>query len=180
MNEDYRIENLIITWMVAGKPFTSLDVTNELKQQGMQIRNRVVARYLRDNFLMLSSGRGLPYNATLINVDSKADGMTMAYLYHHMDTPADSYMDRDQNPQSWQKAPAPSTAPGIGRLIRTLGDVSVPTQPDDLETADELLTKLRAARESVIGGPRLPRSSQRSAEGWKTQKRDALGRWIKQ
>ena len=37
----------------------------------------------------------------MINVDSKAVGMTSAYLYHHYMDDTDDYQDRDQNPKSF-------------------------------------------------------------------------------
>ena len=89
--------------------FTSLDITNWAKADGFRVRNYQVADWLRRNVIVEAHSMGYQYNQSLITVDSKADGITLAYLYHHYQVDADDYLDRDQNPQSFKPTYAPKT-----------------------------------------------------------------------
>lgn len=88
-----------------GTPFTSLDIANLAKDAGHFARNRWVATWLRSNAIEVAHSVGALYNQTLIEVDSKIEGNTLAYLYHHMNFDPDDYLDRDQNPKSAPGAP---------------------------------------------------------------------------
>lgn len=149
--DTYKIEAAVVGKMCAGESFTSVDIANALKQDGMRIRNREVASWLRTNVLVLAQQNGLLYDVNLISVDSKRDGFTQTYLYHHMNTPASSYMDRDQNPQSWKR-------PHQNDVRRSVSDFTRITR-----TLTEALEVSKAAADEPH---------------WKKQKRDAQGRWI--
>lgn len=96
------IERLVFRYMSANKSFTSVDIANAAKEEGYFARNRWVAEWLRSNAIPQAHTYGHLYNQTLIRVQSKADGSTLAYLYHHMHANPDDYLDRDQNPKSYQ------------------------------------------------------------------------------
>lgn len=140
------IRDLVSSNLYNGKSFTSLDIANSAKELGTRVRNREVAEWLRSNVITMAYERGVLFNQTLIRVDSKVDGWTLAYLYHHMNTDADEYLDRDQNPKSYQitadkindaldfavaasqpvatavqKTPAMVAASQIGLINRTIG-----------------------------------------------------------
>lgn len=94
------IISLIEDYFHQGKSFTSLDIANQTKAAGYFVRNRWISEWLRSNVSRLAYERGALFNSSLITVDSKADNITLAYLYHHFQTDPDSYLDRDQNPIS--------------------------------------------------------------------------------
>lgn len=96
------IESLVLRYMSSSQSFTSVDIANRAKEEGYYARNRWVAEWLRSNAIPLAHEFGHLYNQTLIRVQSKADGSTLAYLYHHMHANPDDYLDRDQNPKSYQ------------------------------------------------------------------------------
>jgi len=105
--DDIRIlSDLVSSYMDTGMSFTSLDITNIAKDEGCWVRNHWVAEWLRSNAINIAYAHGYLYNQTLIQVDSKRDGITLAYLYHHMDIDTDTYLDRDQNPKSMRRGPA--------------------------------------------------------------------------
>lgn len=115
------IENLVGMKARVGESFTSLDIANAAKTAGYYARNRMVADWLRSNAIRITHSVGALYNQTLIKVQSKADGATLAYLYHDMNTDPDSYLDRDQNPKSYVNPPVvttivsnPASYPGYG------------------------------------------------------------------
>lgn len=83
-----------------GNSFTSLDIANQAKEEGYVVRNIWVAEWLRSNVIRIAHEVGALYNQSLIRVDSKAAGITLAYLYHHWQTNPDTYLDRDQNPKN--------------------------------------------------------------------------------
>jgi hypothetical protein len=137
----------VLNRMAAGTSFTSLDITNRAKQAGYRVHNRYVAEWLRENVIVLAHGLKYLYNQSLIKVDSKKDGFTLAYLYHHYQEDPDEYMDRDQNPQSWNAIP---TSPRTVGPLPTVG-FNNPMKP--LTTPPTM------------------------SNHWKTQKRDAAGRF---
>ena len=108
------LEEILEEKMHSREAFTSVDIANEAKAAGYFARNRHVAEWLRSNAIRVAHGIGALYNQSLINVDSKAIGPVMAYLYHHKDFDPDYYTTRNLNPISpYQRSSAPSvTAPG--------------------------------------------------------------------
>lgn len=111
------IEDLVTEFMSKGRSFTSVDIANLAKDEGHYARNRMVAGWLRHNAIVLAHSYGYLYNQTLIEVDSKADGHTLAYLYHHMNVNADDYLDRDQNPKPYRTIPNTSVNNRTATLI---------------------------------------------------------------
>ena len=94
--------DLVINYMQGAKMFTSLDITNQAKDAGHRVRNYQVADWLRRNVIVLAQANSFLYNQSLITVDSKAAGTTLAYVYHHYQDDTDDYLDRDQNPKSFK------------------------------------------------------------------------------
>jgi len=100
--EDF-LYNAVEQFMQNGTAFTSLDIANIAKDASYRIRNHEVANWLRSNAITISFDGGYLYNQSLIQVDSKAVGMTLAYCYHYYNDSSDDYLDRDQNPKSFMK-----------------------------------------------------------------------------
>lgn len=148
-----RVTDMVLSYMRCGDSFTSVDIANRLKDEGEYVRNYLVAEWLRSNAIPTAYKYGHLYNQTLIRVNSKVDGMTLAYLYHHMNVDPDDYLDRDQNPKPYQ---TPQTIySGPARVI----DNSVP--PVVTNTHVTLATK----------------PARCGHDGWRNQRRDSRGRW---
>jgi len=173
-NDDINyLEELVICFMHDRKSFTSLDITNHAKDAGYWVRNNWVAEWLRSNVIAIAHDHVYLYNQTLIDVDSKLEGMTLAYLYHHMNRDPDEYLDRDQNPQSivprtrTRRVYVGNTnAPQSGTFVGTSQ-----TDPGDFTTQD--------------GGTHNPGrdkkgrfTSNNSPSHWRGQRRDGKGRFI--
>lgn len=157
------IEDLVADKMNSNEAFTSLDIANEAKSNGFYARNRMVANWLRSNAIRISHENGHLYNQTLIRVDSKKDGMTLAYLYHDMNTPADSYLDRDQNPLPWRNRATPASAP-IQQQVSSGFLPSFPS-PKTTQPFAPLVNKFMTPK------------AQRGSHHCHTQKRDSKGRF---
>lgn len=77
------------------EPFTSLDVSNAVKQAGNKVRHREVARFLRSAFddgELEQHG----YTRQLIDVTLANGQKAQTWLYRHQTVSADSYNSRDQ------------------------------------------------------------------------------------
>jgi hypothetical protein len=137
---DY-IEALVAAYMYSETSFTSLDVANRAKQNSHWARNNEVAKWLRSNAIRVAYECGCLYNQTLIRVDSKDAGNTLAYLYHHMNVDTDTYLDRDQNPQSMQKVTP------IDQINQSIGRVA--SDPSTAHNVPDSFTSREAARDWV-------------------------------
>lgn len=149
-----RAESIILGHMLDRKSFTSVDIANQLKEEGFYARNRMVAEWLRSNAIRVAHDYGLLYNQTLIRVSSKADGMTLAYLYHEHNVDADDYLNRDQNPKPYRQVS--SSTPGRSAA-------PMPNRPSPTTT---VVTRTTTT------------TRQSGHDGWKSQPRDARGRWV--
>jgi len=98
------IQQKVLAFMSSGISFTSVDIANQAKEAGHFARNRAVAEWLRSNAIPLAHKYSYLYNQTLIRVNSKADGQTLAYLYHEYNSDPDDYLSRDQNPKPYQSS----------------------------------------------------------------------------
>ena len=108
---DDKLYELVTDFMRNGKMFTSLDITNLAKDDGIRVRNYQVADWMRKNVISLAHANSYQYNQSLIKVDSKSAGMTLAYLYHHYSSSTDTYLDRDQNPKPFVSSTPPVVLP---------------------------------------------------------------------
>lgn len=94
-------------WMQRGKPFTSVDIANSLKQRGDWIKNREVAAYLRQNALSFASqytqGR-FNYTQSTITVTLSDGSQTQAQLYHPDTIDPIHYKSRSQRALSPDEA----------------------------------------------------------------------------
>ncbi len=66
--------------------FTSVNISNNIKRDGVWVRNRDVAKELRNTYLPVM------YQKTTIDVNN---GQNKATLYHPLGTPADDYTDNN-------------------------------------------------------------------------------------
>lgn len=146
------ITSLVTRKMATNMPFTSLDIANPAKEAGYFARNREVAAWLRSNVIKIAYEHGLLYNQTLITVDSKEVGATLAYLYHHMNTDPDSYFDRDQNPKPYHRTAS-----------KTMDGIRSSDEDEDDDTTTVQVTVV---------------SSGSASDFWKSQPRDDKGRWV--
>ena len=167
------IEQLVEDYMRMGRPFTSLDIANTAKRNGFFARNRWVAEWLRSHAIQVAHDMGALYNQVLIEVDSKAEGQTLAYLYIHMNDDPDIYLDRDQNPISappqhraspndWQVRSSRPSGPGYTQ--------STPTTPGSFTT--------QGGGTHASGRDSHGRfASGNTPTNWRNQQRDGKGRF---
>ena len=177
------IDQLIANYMYTGKSFTSLDITNATKQHGYRVRNRAVADYLRSKVIRIAYSNGVLYNQSLIRVDSKAAGWTLAYLYHHMNTDVDSYLDRDQNPQSYQTGTSAdnlATASQVARSAMNAPALDDEEEDDSQSTYASTVGLIGQALKRAVQNrrPVVTASQNVGNDNWKTQRRDSKGRWV--
>lgn len=106
--------NATILEMCEGlEAFTSLDVSNKVKQDGMTCRHREVARLVRSAFddgVMTDEG----YTRDQIEVTIAGGRKAVAWLYRHRTVPAASYTRRDQvalKPAGTAQSPTSSFQP---------------------------------------------------------------------
>lgn len=72
--------------------FTSLDITNELKKQGIWIKNSVVSKKLKEIF----KNKKKKYMTTLISVSLKGESdENNALLYHHKKDNIKKYKNKE-------------------------------------------------------------------------------------
>ncbi len=88
------LRSFVVGLVRSGKPFTSVEVANNIKMGGTWIRNRDVARFLRTSVLEIANELGLQVNASLIGVNNEHDA-TKTYLYHPDDFNSDEYNARE-------------------------------------------------------------------------------------
>ena len=93
-NVQAAVRDIVVNKLLNRISFTSVDITQEARSQGLFARNRDVAEWLRRNLSQLSYEYSALYNSTLIEVNSERDGLTRAYLYHHMDISPATYLNR--------------------------------------------------------------------------------------
>jgi len=131
--------------------FTSIDVSNRVKQNGLFVRHREVAHLVRTAYAnkdLVQYG----YVRDLINVTLKNGESAQAFLYHHATVPTSEYKLRDQvalSPDTVQQQtknkdqvspPAPTVPPVQKQHAPTQQQVSVNSQTN--------LTKTTVARKS--------------------------------
>ena len=123
------LTDLVEDCMTSGEPFTSLDIANAAKEAGHFARNRWVAAWLRSNVIEIAHQMTALYNQTLIEVRSATDGLTLAYLYHHMDFDPDDYRARSQDPvQTVGRKPQAPVTVGTGRAAAVAAAIITGTQ----------------------------------------------------
>ena len=76
-----------------GKMFTSVDIANEVKKEGLWVRNRDVRDWLQENF----SDKDLFVDYVISQI-YVCKGNSVASLYHPALMDPNTYMDRDQRP----------------------------------------------------------------------------------
>jgi len=186
------LTELVENYYRAGNSFTSLDIANQAKQNGLYVRNRWVAEWLRSNAIRIAYGMGALFNQSLIEVESKTDGHTLAYLYHHYQVDPDSYLDRDQNPKpvsTMRNASSVSTPNSAAHdaAVKS-GIVQNPTPPSPTVTKQHSIVtgNKQSPQASAIQRDRYGRFSSDPTTASVTkpthflhQKRDRYGRFVK-
>lgn len=88
---DDKIEAVVTEYIHAGRMFTSVDVSDEVKKRGTFVRNRDVASWLRSNVTN--------YSRSTINVVRAEDGVSVnATLYHPYGDDPMQYHTTSQKP----------------------------------------------------------------------------------
>jgi len=77
-----------------GWPFTALDIGNELKNRGINVRQRQVSPVVRQHFHNSDTYREAGYTRTLIPVKGDTD---QAFLYHPVGNDSSSYRGTNQD-----------------------------------------------------------------------------------
>jgi hypothetical protein len=80
-------------FICSGKIFTALDVGNELKKKGVNVRQRDVSPIVRKHFRESDIYSEHGYTRTLISVNGSKD---QAFLYLHITDDHETYVERDQ------------------------------------------------------------------------------------
>lgn len=121
--------------------FTSLDVSNAVKQEGFpDSRHRDVAPVVRQ---MFADGEldDFGYTRTLIDVELLSGLKTKTNLYHHVSISTDAYLDRKQVaiPPKAKKVdkPQPAPVPAPTTFSFGYGDSSDQNEPDDDQDDDQ-------------------------------------------
>jgi hypothetical protein len=136
------------------KAFTSLDVSNKAKAEGLVARHREVAELVREAFADGEMGE-YGYDRSLIDVTLRGGGSAQAYLYHHSTVSVDNYIDRAQTAD---RVPAPqgtsqAVPDAAGDCAASVPDSSTPqATPAAVATpaASNRLTRILNTTTSVV------------------------------
>jgi hypothetical protein len=79
--------------IIANKMFTSVDIANAVKREGLWVRNHEVRNWLQDNFMNKSL-----FQDYAISQISVCNNSSFASLYHPALNDPNDYLDRDQRP----------------------------------------------------------------------------------
>ena len=174
------LETLVLEYMSRSKPFTSLDIANQAKDAGYFARNHMVADWLRHNAIALSYSYSHLYNQTLIRVNSKEAGITLAYLYHHMNDNPDNYLDRDQNPKPYVPTQYDQLAGIRAAMTRSTTPPTVPSGPVPSGPVPAgTFSSDDGGQHTTTTTTVTTKTTRRGHDGWKNQKRDKkTGRFV--
>jgi len=92
MKQEEIILEKITNFIKDGKMFTSVDISNAIKMEGIWVRNRTVRDFLQD--LFLDKDLFTDYTISQIFV---CNNSSLASLYHHNLSDPNDYLDRDQH-----------------------------------------------------------------------------------
>ena len=186
-NEVEVLEGIVETFLTQGLPFTSLEIANSAKSNGLRVRNHQVAEWMRENVIRIAHDLGALYNTTLIEVQSKRDGYILANLYHHMSYDPDDYLDRSQNPLPMPSTRAPAPTPQSVTNVRAVqaaaaagafstvgGGVHVPAPAVDDEDDEDLPDEVILQHRIATGGSTATTSPSATTKG---VQRDIYGRF---
>jgi len=98
MELEHEVEKIEIGFIKAKKQFTALDIGNELKKRGINVRQRQVSPIVRQHFSECDIYEDAKYTREIIPVKN---GSCQAYLYFNIDQDTSEYTDRDQEPLPW-------------------------------------------------------------------------------
>jgi hypothetical protein len=107
------IFNKALEFTTKGKQFTSVDVANAIKGDGVWVRNREVAAFLRENIFKVDS----TYTKEVIDVTLPNGATAEATLYKPKWRDSGDYTDRSQ------KASPPKTPPSIVDFVDYVDEV---------------------------------------------------------
>lgn len=88
------LRSVVGGFCVKGMSFTSVEIANHMKRLGVWIRNRVVAKFIRENTLNIAAEYGVDYNIAQISVDN-GHNCGMCNCYHVSHFHPNDYLSRD-------------------------------------------------------------------------------------
>jgi len=131
------VEAIENQYVVDKKSFTAVDIGNELKRKGINVRQREVSPIVREHFKGgLYNGSG--YTRTLIPVK---DGSVKAYVYFHIDNEPKDYLEINQEILSWD----PNKP-----MFSDEGDLDAGNGLDDLVDDSSLLINSHSALDNYV------------------------------
>ena len=96
MDLEDKVQSVIGDFCSEDKSFTSLDVSNKVKQEGFaSTRHRQIAEIVRRQY-DLGAMADYDYERSLVDVELLNGLATKAYLYHHNSVSPDDYIERKQ------------------------------------------------------------------------------------
>lgn len=124
------VEQVVSDLVVNNKPFTALDITNAVRKAGHYARHAEVRDIVRDLF---RSGGMVGYVTSDIGV-SLSDGSTsVAILYHHSNSDASDYTNRDSSLVDTLNGNPPSQS----QVLANTTDGTVDDSSDVLKALDD-------------------------------------------
>jgi len=133
------------------KMFTSVDIANAVKSEGLWVRNTEVRDWLQENF----SNKTL-FGTYVISQISVCNGSSMASLYHPALLNPSDYVDRDQRPLTPDEVRAiakakvgtikDSAVPDLNKIL----DKSNDTEDDEDEDTNQGTTSAKPVQMSTI------------------------------
>lgn len=143
---EYRIsvQEKVVEYINDERLFTSVDIANAVKREGLWVRNREVRDWLRENFGDKAIFKN--YTSTQITV---CNGSSAATLYHPEDVDADAYIETDQQPLTPDEVKAiAKTKVGKVKITPDLDKILQPPSFDD-EDEDKAPIEMEAIIRSV-------------------------------
>jgi hypothetical protein len=146
MQYEATIREKIIEATKVGKLFTSVDIANAVKQEGLWVRNRDVRDWLQDNFYDKSIFDGYIISQILV-----CNASSYASLYHPSSELPDRYLDRDQRPLTPDEVKAIINSKKGTPRDDTAPDIDVMLAPDDEDDIEMSVTLTSVERLKIPG-----------------------------
>ena len=148
------VQEKVIEFINDEKLFTSVDIANAVKRDGLWVRNREVRDWLRENFSNKTIFKN--YTTTQIMV---CKGSSAATLYHPDNVDANAYLETDQHTLTPDEVKAiskskvgkvkPSAAPDIKKMLVT---PSFDDEPEEDKAPVVMQTIIRSVDRIKIPG----------------------------
>lgn len=149
INLDQEVAKVEQEYIAANKQFTALDVGNELKTRGINVRQRQVSQIVRQHFTDGDIYERTGYTRTLIPVNNS---QTQAFLYFNIDQDPEEYTATDQQPVPWDpNKPISGTSDKTSDSIDDSVTQDDATDDSPAQTTDNAQTQATQNIASVTG-----------------------------